>query len=173
MDIMKKNKGLYILLLIVLLVVVIVSLIYPEEGGNFISIAFTYGWQILLIMPPVLILMGLMQVWIPKELIQKYIGSQSGVKGKILCILFGILPTGPMYVFLPIASGLLKKGASVSNIIILLGIMSSEKIPQMLVEINFLGLRFALTRFILTVIAVIIMGGMIEKLVVNPIKSQP
>jgi len=170
---MKRNKGLYILLFIVLLVVVIVSLIYPEEGGNFISIAFTYAWQILLIMPPVLILMGLMQVWIPKEWVQKYLGSQSGVKGKIFCILFGTLPTGPMYVFLPLASSLMKKGASVSNIIILLGIMSSEKIPQMLVEINFLGLRFAMTRFVLTVIAVIIMGEMIEKLVVKPIKSQP
>ena len=162
---MKKNKRLYLFLLFVLLAVIMVSLIYPEKGKKFVPIIFRYGWQIFLIMPPILILMGLMQVWIPKEWIQKYIGSQSGVKGKILCILFGTLPTGPMYVFLPMASGLLKKGASVSNIIVLLGIMSSEKLPQMLVEINFLGLRFAVTRFILTVVAVLIIGEMIQKLV--------
>jgi len=167
---MKKNKRLYLFLLIVLLIVVIGNLIYPEKGKHFLPIVFRYGWQIFLIMPPILILMGLMQVWIPREWIQKYIGSQSGVKGKIVCILFGTLPTGPMYVFLPLASGLLKKGASVSNILILLGIMSSEKIPQILVEINFLGLRFALTRFVLTVIAVVIMGEMIEKLVAKKIE---
>lgn len=167
---MKKNKRLYLFLLIVLLIVVIGNLIYPEKGKHFLPIVFRYGWQIFLIMPPILILMGLMQVWIPREWIQKYIGSQSGVKGKIVCILFGILPTGPMYVFLPLASGLLKKGASVSNILILLGMMSSEKIPQILVEINFLGLRFALTRFVLTVIAVVIMGEMIEKLVAKKIE---
>lgn len=162
---MKKNKRLYLFLLIVLLIVVIVCLNYPEKGKKFLPIIFKYGWQILLIMPPILILMGLMQVWITKEWIQKYIGNQSGVKGKILCVLFGTLPTGPMYLFLPLASSLLKKGASVSNIIILLGIMSSEKIPQMLVEINFLGLRFALTRFVLTATAVVIMGEVIENLV--------
>lgn len=167
---MKKNKRLYLFLLIVLLIVVIGNLIYPEKGKHFLPIVFRYGWQIFLIMPPILILMGLMQVWIPREWIQKYIGSQSGVKGKIVCILFGILPTGPMYVFLPLASGLLKKGASVSNILILLGMMSSEKIPQILVEINFLGLRFALTRFVLTVIAVVIMGEIIEKLVAKKIE---
>ncbi len=167
---MKKNKRLYLFLLIVLLIVVIGNLIYPEKGKHFLPIVFRYGWQIFLIMPPILILMGLMQVWIPREWIQKYIGSQSGVKGKIVCILFGILPTGPMYVFLPLASGLLKKGASLSNILILLGMMSSEKIPQILVEINFLGLRFALTRFVLTVIAVVIMGEMIEKLVAKKIE---
>ena len=169
---MKKNKRLYLFLLIVLLIVIIVSLIYPEKGKKFLPIIFKYGWQIFLIMPPILILMGLMQVWIPKEWIQKYIGSQSGVKGKFLCILFGTMPTGPMYIFLPLAASLLKQGASVSNIIILLGIMSSEKIPQMLVEINFLGLRFTLTRFILTVIAVVIMGEMIEMLVAKRIKFQ-
>ncbi len=167
---MKKNKRLYLFLLIVLLIVIIVSLIYPEKGKKFLPIIFKYGWQIFLIMPPILILMGLMQVWIPREWIQKYIGSQSGVKGKIVCILFGTLPTGPMYIFLPLASGLLKKGASVSNVLILLGVMSSEKIPQMLVEINFLGLRFAITRFVLTVIAVIIMGELIEKLTAKRIK---
>jgi len=169
---MKKNKRLYLFLLIVLLIVIIVSLIYPEKGKKFLPIIFRYGWQIFLIMPPILILMGLMQVWIPKEWIQKYIGSQSRVKGKFLCILFGKLPTGPMYIFLPLSASLLKQGASVSNIIILLGIMSSEKIPQMLVEINFLGLRFTLTRFILTVIAVVIMGEMIEMLVAKRIKFQ-
>jgi len=162
---MKKSKRLYLFLFFVLLIVVIVSLIYPAKGEKFLPIVFRYGWQIFLIMPPILILVGLMQVWVPKEWIQKFIGSQSGVKGKIFCILFGTLPTGPMYIFLPLASGLLKKGASVSNILILLGIMSSEKIPQMLVEINFLGLRFAVVRFVLTVTAVIIMGEIIEKLV--------
>jgi len=169
---MNKNKRLNLVLLIVLVIVTIISLSYPEKGKNFVPVVFSYGWQILLIMPPILILMGLMQVWIPKEWIEKYIGSQAGLKGKIICVLFGTLPTGPMYIFLPLAAGLLKKGASISNIIILLGIMSSEKIPQMLVEINFLGLRFALARFVLTVIAVIIMGEMIEKLVAKRIIFQ-
>jgi uncharacterized membrane protein YraQ (UPF0718 family) len=73
-----------------------------------------------------------------------------------------MLPTGPLYVAFPVASSLIKKGARVSNIIIFLSAWACIKLPQELVELEFLGFNFMITRLILTIIFVIIMGLSIE-----------
>jgi len=78
-------------------------------------------------------------------------------------LLMGSLPTGPLYVAFPMASALLKKGAKVSNIIIFLSAWACIKIPQELVELQFLGAKFMASRLLLTVIFVIIMGLFVEK----------
>ena len=87
------------------------------------------------------------------------------IKGISLAILFGSLPAGPLYVAFPMASALIKKGACISNIIIFLSAWACIKIPQEMVELRFLGLRFMVARLILTIIFVVIMGVSIEKLI--------
>ena len=57
------------------------------------------------------------------------------------------------------------KGASISNIVIFLSAWACLKIPQELVELQFLGWKFMVLRWTLTVILVVIMGAVIEKLV--------
>ena len=65
----------------------------------------------------------------------------------------------------PLASSMIKKGASISNIVIFLSAWACLKIPQELVELQFLGWKFMVLRWTLTVILVVIMGAVIEKLV--------
>ena len=65
----------------------------------------------------------------------------------------------------PLASSMIKKGASISNIVIFLSAWACLKIPQELVELQFLGWKFMILRWALTVILVVIMGAVIEKLV--------
>ena len=60
---------------------------------------------------------------------------------------------------------LIKKGASVSNIVIFLSAWACIKIPQELVELQFLGIKFMAARLILTIIFVAIMGIFIERLI--------
>ncbi|GAI58956.1 unnamed protein product, partial [marine sediment metagenome] len=75
------------------------------------------------------------------------------------------LPTGPLYVAFPVAAVLIKKGAKISNIIIFLSAWACIKIPQEMVELKFLGLKFMAARLILTIIFVVIMGLSIEKII--------
>lgn len=57
----------------------------------------------------------------------------------------------------------LKKGVSLTNIFIFVGAWSSTKIPMMLFEITQLGWKFAFARFILNLIAIIILAIIMEK----------
>jgi len=65
----------------------------------------------------------------------------------------------------PVAAVLIKKGAKISNIIIFLSAWACIKIPQEMVELKFLGLKFMALRLILTIIFVVIMGLSIEKII--------
>jgi len=59
--------------------------------------------------------------------------------------------------------GLLKaKGASVANIVIFLTAWACIKIPQEMVEWQFLGFKFMLLRLALTIVAAFLMGTIIE-----------
>jgi uncharacterized membrane protein YraQ (UPF0718 family) len=63
------------------------------------------------------------------------------------------------------AAALLKKGARVSNVVVLLSAWACISIPQELVELQFLGARFMAVRLVLTIAAVAAMGLAIERLV--------
>ena len=117
------------------------------------------------ILPAVMLLIGLFTVWVPKEMIEKLMGKASGIGGIGLSLLLGSLPTGPLYVAFPIAAALIKKGASVSNMIIFLSAWACIKIPQEMVELQFLGVKFMALRLGLTIFFVIFMGLFIEQMV--------
>ena len=118
-----------------------------------------------MILPAIMIIIGLFSVWVPKEMVVKYMGKASGVKGIMLSFALGMLPTGPLYIAFPMASALFKKGAKISNVIIFISAWACIKLPQELVEIQFLGIRFAMLRLGLTIFFVVLMGFIIEKLI--------
>ncbi|MFO7951819.1 MAG: permease [Bacillota bacterium] len=130
-----------------------------------VLVAQDYIMEMVLIIPPVFILMGLLQVWVPKERITALIGKGTGLKGVLISFILGTIPTGPVYIAFPMAGSLMQKGARLSNIVIFLGAWAAIKIPQLIAEAQFLGPEFTALRFILTLISVIIIGYVIEKLV--------
>ena len=147
----------------------IISLIFlgltlrvPAIGQRSFDVTLDYLKEMILIMPPVLILMGLLEVWVPKNKIQSWLGRGSGLKGAVISFALGTLPTGPLYVAFPMAGSLLNKGASVSNMVIFLGSWAALKIPQLMIEIKFIGLAFTSLRFVLTLSALVLMGLLME-----------
>ncbi|HKL60048.1 MAG TPA: permease [Sphaerochaeta sp.] len=142
----------------VALVYIALFIFAPSTAQSSSRVTWEYFLEMVFILPPVFILMGLMEVWLPKDKIQKWLGNDSGIRGGIFSLALGTLPTGPLYVAFPLAASLLHKGASVTNVVIFLGSWAALKIPQLMVEVKFLGWGFALTRFILTTIALVIMG---------------
>lgn len=126
------------------------------------QVSWDYFKEMALIMPPVFILMGLMEVWVPKDKIKKWLGSGSGIKGAALSFVLGTIPTGPLYVAFPMAGSLIRKGASYTNMVLFLGSWAALKIPQLMFEIKFLGFSFSILRFLLTIVALLVIGFLME-----------
>ena len=121
--------------------------------------------EVMLIMPGISIIMGLFEVWVPKSMIEKHMGEDSGLKGYVLAFLFGTAPTGPLYGAFPIARGLFEKGAGVGVVTVFLGAWGSAKIPQLMLEAKFMGVKFTITRFILTALGVGVMATIASRVV--------
>lgn len=158
----KKMVRNWLLLAGMFLFAVILVTIYPERRGAVFNTSIDYLMEMAFILPAVMVLMGLFSVFIPSETVVKHLGKTSGSKGFFLALLFGTLPTGPLYVAFPMASTLLKKGARISNIVLFLSAWACIKIPQEMVELQFLGPKFMLARLSLTIIFVGLMGLVIE-----------
>jgi len=148
-----------------LIAAVIVLWIFPNKVSAATTATWNYFLEMIMILPAVMVIMGIFSVYVSKELVVKYMGKTSGIKGILLAIFFGMLPTGPLYVAFPLAVALRSKGASISNIIIFLSAWACIKLPQELVELQFLGIEFMAARLILTIIFVAIMGLFIERLI--------
>lgn len=143
----------------------VLLMIFPDKVGPVLSTSEEYFMEMVWILPAVMVLMGLFKVWISKEMVVKYLGEASGLKGIFIAVVLGATPTGPLYVAFPLAAAMLEKGARVMNIIIFLSAWACIKIPQEMVELQFLGLNFMVTRLVLTIVLASIMGYFIEKLV--------
>ena len=109
------------------------------------------------------ILIGLFDVWVPRERIEKHISSEAGWKGTGLVILLAMLQAGPLYGAFPFAYLLWKKGCSIRNIFIYLGAYSTIKIPMLTFEIGFLGLKFSLLRTMISLPLFILTGYLMER----------
>jgi len=161
----KQRKGTMrdaVLLGGILVIAIILLSIFPERKEAVITASWEFFIEMILILPAVMVIMGIFSVFVPKDMIMKYLGKGAGVKGFFLAILVGSLPTGPLYVAFPMASALLEKGARISSVVIFLSAWACIKIPQELVELQFLGPRFMAVRLSLTVIFVIAMGVCVE-----------
>lgn len=159
---MKKKAGKFILPIVILLAYAALAIWLPALAERSLKVTVDYALEILLIIPPVFLLMGLMEVWIPKDKVRQWLGSGSGIKGAVISVLMGTLPTGPLYVAFPMVAGLIRKGAGVVNMVLFLGAWAALKIPQLITEIKFLGLPFALLRFALTLAALLITGLLMD-----------
>lgn len=123
--------------------------------------------EMLMILPCMFVLIGLFDVWIPKEKIEKHIGKGSGWKGIGLMVLLAVIQPGSLYVAFPFAYLLWKKGSSLRNIFIYVGMFSAAKIPMLTFEIGFLGLKFSMLRLILTIPVFLLIALIMEKRLQN------
>lgn len=153
----------YRFFLLLLLLNVLLLFVQPDLGRRVASFSMKNLWEMLSVIPPIFLLLGLMDVWVPKETIMKYMGKDSGIRGGIFAIVLGSFSSGPLYVSFPVAMVFLKKGVSLTNIFLFIGAWSTTKIPMMLFEITQLGSRFAFIRAGLNLIAIIILAVLIEK----------
>ena len=124
-----------------------------------------YLREMLFVMPVILMLTVFIDVWVSKETIIKHMGEGSGLKGTAFSVLLGSLSAGPIYAAFPICKMLLSKGASVANLVVILSAWAVIKVPMLANEARFLGPKFMVMRWVLSVIIIYFMGYTMSLLV--------
>ena len=97
--------------IILLIILFALYLIKASIGVTAVEITIDNFKTILLLVPPILLLVSLMDVWVSKDVIIKYMGKDSGWRGLLSAFLLGSVAVGPLYIAFPIAAMLAKKGA--------------------------------------------------------------
>ena len=155
----------YIFFIVLILLTIIITIFNKEIGVKSFKIAFTSFKQMIEVVPPIMVILGLMDVWIPRETMMKYMGDNSGIRGIFISILIGSIAAGPMYAAFPFAKVLLKKRVKFSNIIIFMNAWCVTKISTLIFEFSSLGYKFTLARLFIDIPGVIIMGYLVEALI--------
>lgn len=155
---MKKMVKRYRSFIIVAFGMLIVTLFNRELGMKAIDVTAYSFKEMIIVIPPVFILLGLLDIWVPKETMTRYMGEGSGIKGILLAFFIGSAAAGPLYGAFPVAAVFMKKGVKFSNIMVFIGAWSTTKIPMLLFEITSLGPAFAITRLLINIPGIIIIA---------------
>lgn len=135
-----------------------------DLGTRIYSMTFDSVFEMLGVLPPIFILLGLLDVWVKKETMVKYMGEDSGIVGVLLGFFLGAAAAGPLYAAFPVAGIFLKKGSRLANVFIIVGAWASMKIPLLLFEASSMGLKFTLIRLVMDVFGVLVIAFSMEKL---------
>ncbi|MHC4665360.1 MAG: permease [Planctomycetota bacterium] len=89
---------------------------------------------------------GMVQVLLPRELISKWVGAESGMKGIFIGTIAGALTPGGPYVSLPLAAGFLRAGAGIGTMVAFLTAWSLWAVARLPMEVGIMGRQFTLIR---------------------------
>lgn len=160
---MKKLINRYKFFIMLLVINLGLVIIYPAIGQNSLRITWSNTLEMLSVIPPIFILLGLLDVWVQRETMIKLMGEKSGFIGVALAFFLGSAAAGPLYAAFPIAGILLKKGSKFSNVLIFIGAWSTTKIPMLLFETSSMGWKFMLTRFIIDIPGIALIAYITQK----------
>ncbi len=150
-----------------------ISLIFEFSYGLGIFRQFTsFSADMFKIIPCVFVLIGLFEVWVKKETIERNFGPESGALGYLWAILLAGTVVGGLYVAFPVAYSLYKKGARWSKVLTYLGAAANCRIPLTVFEASFVGIKFTIIRMSvalpLIIFSSVLLGRYFEKKRYNP-----
>lgn len=166
-----RNKSMLIpsIIMGILGVILFLMAYHRGEGEHIIGLKLAYNMtvQILPLLFCAFIVAGLIQVLIPNEVISKWIGTESGMRGIIIGSVAGGLSPGGPYVSLPIVAGLLRSGASVGTMVAFLTGWSLWAITRLPMDVGILGWKFTAIRLGVTCLFPFIAGIIAQALFAN------
>jgi uncharacterized membrane protein YraQ (UPF0718 family) len=136
-------------IIMAILAIVLLVLGYSKGEGQHIQ-GLNSGLKMIIEILPLLlfafIVAGMIQVLLHQELLSRWIGEESGLKGIFIGTLAGGLTPGGPYVSLPVVAGLLKAGAGVGTLVAFLTAWSLWAVARLPMEIGILGWKFTMIR---------------------------
>lgn len=131
------------------LATVLFVIAYRQGQGQHLA-GLRIGGRLLVEVAPLLVfallLAGLVQVLLPRELLAQWVGNESGLKGIFIGAVAGGLTPGGPYVNLPIVAALLRSGAGVGTMVAFLTGWSLWAVGRLPMEFGILGWKFTLMR---------------------------
>jgi len=125
--------------------IVLLLIGYQKGQGQHITgmkLALNMTYQMLPLLVFALIVAGMVQVLLPRELLSKWVGAESGIRGILIGTVAGGLSPGGPYVNLPI----LRSGANVGTMVAFLTGWSLWAVSRLPMEVGILGWKFTLIR---------------------------
>ena len=149
----RKSRMLYPTIIAGVIAIILLMIGYfKDQGANLGTIKSALG-STLEIVPLIIfafIIAGMIQNLLPRELLVRWLGAGSGIKGLFIGTVAGGLTLGGPYVSLPVAAGLLRSGAGVGTIVAFLTGWSLWGISRIPMEVAILGGKFWLIRIACT-----------------------
>lgn len=161
----------YKLFLIVFFILILVIIFEKNTGVKAFNNTKDSFLQMLSVLPPIMVLLGLMDEWISRESMMKYMGKDSGIMGIAIAIVLAAFAAGPMYAAFPFTAVLLKKGVKFTNVIIFMNSWCVIKISTLLFEVSSLGYKFTFYRLLIDFVGVILMGYLVNYFVMKTDKE--
>lgn len=134
-----------------------------DSGGDLLL-------SVALLVIAVMGLVGLVQVWISRDLVARMLGEESGPKALIIATVCGTLLIGPPYIIFPLLMAIRRQGARWAVVAIVLAAYA-VKLPMIPLEVGFLGWPFSLGRSVLTLLFAIPTGLLVERAMANTNKN--
>lgn len=121
---------------------------YRGQGQHIVGVksALNMTVEILPLLVFAFVVAGMVQVLLPRELLSKWVGVESGMRGIIIGAMAGGLSPGGPFVNLPLAAALLRSGASVGTMVAFLTGWSLWAVSRLPMEVGILGWKFTLIR---------------------------
>ena len=133
------------------LAVILVFLSYQK--GVHIQGLKASGNMLLQIIPLLIfafLIAGMVQFLIPREIISRWVGAESGFRGLLIGTAMGSIAPGGPFVSMPIAAGLLRMGANIGTMVAFLTAWSLLAFTRMPMELGIMGWKFTLIRMACT-----------------------
>ena len=89
---------------------------------------------------------GLLQSYLTMDVLARWIGPESGLRGNFIGAVTGSLAPGGPYVSMPLAAGFLGSGASIGTMVAFMTGWSLCGVTRMPIEIGIMGWKFVLIR---------------------------
>lgn len=154
---MKKKRGnsqmlIPTIVMGILAIVLILIGYFKGEGVHIdgIKSAASLGLKILPLLVFAFIVAGMVQVLIPQEVLMRWVGAKSGIRGILIGTVAGGFSPGGPFVNLPIAIALLKSGASIGTTVAFLTGWSLWAVSRLPLEVGILGWKFTVIRLACT-----------------------
>ena len=165
---MKRSSLIRLVVISSYVVFLIISWIFGVNPGREISHNFaSFSVDMFKILPFAFILIGLFEVWVKRETVEKHLGERSGIRGYIWAVLLAGTTVGGLYVVFPVAYSLYSKGAKLSIIFTYLGAAAICRVPMTVFEASFMGIKFTTIRLLvslpLVIVASMLLGNYLTK----------
>ena len=159
----KNHKyGIYFLSLVSFLYLGLVFLDFQIFLGS-----LKESWKLTLRIAPIMVIvlffMVLLNHFVHPEMMKRYLGKGSGIKGYLLAIATGIFSHGPIFVWYPLLKDFKKEGMN-SGLIAVFLYNRAVKIPILPLMIAYFGIQYVSLLIFYTIVASVFEGVIIDKI---------